>query len=196
MFLWLQVHAAPGRVPHGACAHVSSAGCCRGPGAAWGTQRPPLGSQTGNGSGEKLFYLQSGSSFDWEPCVAWSRRETGRQVTAWLRCFLKRAQLKIPEGFLRPCACAWGPAASSPAPAPVCTVLGGVPAEPESSRRRAGAWQQGRVWQSKPQRRENTCSLPGTERGSSSPLPNVVLSSPSGHFPFVSSQITFQKTQQ
>lgn len=125
MFLRLQVHAAPGRVPHGACAHVSSAGCCRGPGAAWGTQRPPRGSQTGNGSGDKLFYLQSGSSFDWEPCVAWSRRETGRQVTARLRCFLKRAQLKIPEGFLRPGACAWGPAASSPAPAPVCTVLGG-----------------------------------------------------------------------
>lgn len=127
MFLRLQVHAAPGRVPHGACAHVSSAGCCRGPGAAWGTQRPPRGSQTGNGSGDKLFYLQSGSSFDWEPCVAWSRRETGRQVTAWLRCFLKRAQLKIPEGFLRPGACVWGPAASSPAPAPVCTVLGGGP---------------------------------------------------------------------
>lgn len=96
---------------------LQGAGSCR---AAWGTQRPPRGSRIGNGSGDKLFYLQSGSGFDWEPCEAWSRRETGRQVTSWLRCFLKRAQLKIPEGFLRPGACAWGPAVSCPAPATVC----------------------------------------------------------------------------
>lgn len=60
-----------------------------------------------------------------------------------------------------------------------------------------GGCEQGGAGQSKPQGRENTCSLPGTERGLiSTASKHYALSSLRVIFPFTSNQITFLKTQQ